>query len=219
MSAFPNSPRVVKGGIVLLDPGAGHIRKIVIFQYNPESLSRSLQPQAISGDGGDRSQAMRLKGPAIETIKLEAIVDATDQLELPDLNPLAVESGIHAPLAALEVLVHPPSERLLANNALAAAGTLEIASMESPLSLFVWSRNRIVPVRITELSVTEEAFDAALNPTRAKVSLGMRVLTVDDLGFRHRGGSLFMAYLQAKEQLAQRVRPGALSELGVGRLP
>ena len=77
--------------------------------------------------------------------------------------------------------------------------------MESPLTLFVWSKQRIVPVRLTDLSITEEAFDPNLNPIRAKVSLGMRVLSVDDLGFDHKGGSLFMVYLQQKERLAARM--------------
>jgi hypothetical protein len=87
---------------------------------------------------------------------------------------------------------------LSSNNQLAQSGTLEIVPMESLLPLFVWSKSRIVPVRITDFSITEEAFDTALNPIRAKVSLGMRVLSVDDLGFQHKGGSLFMGYLQAK---------------------
>ena len=122
-------------------------------------------------------------------------------------------------LAALETIAYPPSARLLANFLLAQVGTLEIVPMESPLALFVWSRSRIVPVRITELSVTEEAFDTALNPIRARVSLGMRVLTVDDLGFTHKGGSLFMVYLLQKELLASMGAGGLLSALGVQGLP
>ena len=81
-------------------------------------------------------------------------------------------------------------------------GTLEILPPEAPLLVFVWSRNRIVPVRVTEFSVTEEAFDPDLNPIRAKVSLGLRVLTTDDLGYAHRGGTLFLAYLRTREALA-----------------
>ena len=91
--------------------------------------------------------------------------------------------------------------------------------MESTLALFVWSKNRIVPVRITDFSITEEAFDPALNPIRAKVSLGMRVLSVDDLGFEHKGGSLFMSYLQSKEQLAAKVAAGSFATLGIGGIP
>ena len=92
--------------------------------------------------------------------------------------------------------------------------------MEAPLTLFVWSKNRVLPVRLTEFSITEEAFDPALNPIRAKVSLGMRVLTVNDLGFDHKGGSLFMAYLQQKEQLGRAdARTRALDALGITRIP
>jgi len=91
--------------------------------------------------------------------------------------------------------------------------------MIAPLSLFIWSKNRIVPVRLTDFSITEEAFDPALNPIRAKVSLGMRVLSVNDLGFNVKGGSLFMAYQQQKEKLAAQSASGALSALGIGGIP
>ncbi|MDF5753123.1 hypothetical protein [Spongiactinospora sp. TRM90649] len=218
MSAFPGSPRLVKGGIVLVDPVGGALRRVISLQYNPESLSRTVQVKAV-GDGGDRSQALRLKGSPVETIRLEAVLDATDRLEYPDRNQHAVRFGIHPQLATLEAMAHPSSAALLANDRLAASGALEVLPVEAPLALFVWSRSRIVPVRLTELSVTEEAFDPALNPIRAKVSLGLRVLSVDDVGFEHRGGVLFMNYLRAKESLAGRAAPGVLSELGLEGLP
>lgn len=219
MSGFTQAPQLIKGGLVLIDPASGRILRIVKLQYNAETLTRTVQPQAIAGDGQDRSQALRLKGPAIETFKLDAELDATDQLEFPDRNAAAVEVGLLPQLAALETIVYPQSAVLQANDALVAAGTLEIAAMEAPLTLFIWSKSRIVPVRITDFSVTEEAFDPALNPIRAKVSLGLRVLSVDDLGFQHKGGSLFMNYLRAKEQLAQRVPGATLAALGVQQLP
>jgi hypothetical protein len=162
---------------------------------------------------------MRIKASPVETIKLDAEIDATDQLEFPAQNAAALEVGIHPQLAALETMLYPSSAVLQSNNTLAAAGTLEIIPMEAPLALFVWSKNRIVPVRITEFSVTEEAFDPTLNPSRAKVSLGMRVLGVDDLGFSHRGASLFMSYLRSKEALARKVSGGSLSAFGLERLP
>jgi hypothetical protein len=208
------SPRLLKGGLVQTDPASGRVLQVIGLQYNPDSLSRSLQIQAV-GEAGDRSQAQRLKGAAVETIKLEAEIDAADRLDDPDGNPEAVRIGIHAELAALEALVHPRADDLQANDALAAAGVLEVLPLEAPLTLFVWSRQRVVPVRVTDLSVTEEAFDVALNPIRAKVSLGLRVLSVDDLGFDHRGGTLFMAYLRNKESLARRAGAVPLSTLGV----
>jgi hypothetical protein len=219
MSTFPNSPRLIKGGLVLVDAASGQMQRVISLQYNPDTLSRTLQVQSYAGEGQDRSEALRLKGPPVETIKLDAEIDVTDQLEFPDQNRVAAESGLHPQLAALETLVYPSSGVLLANNALAASGTLEIAPMETPLVLFVWSKNRVVPVRVTEFSVTEEAFDPRLNPIRAKVSLGLRVLSVDDLGFSHRGGSLFMTYLRTKEALAQNAPSTPLSALGLQGLP
>lgn len=217
MTSYPRSPRLIKGGIVLLDPTTGAIRRVIALQYNPDTLSRTLQVQA-AGESGDRLEAMRLKGPPNETIKLDAEIDATDQLEFPDSNPDAGRLGLFPQLAALETIVYPTSVSLAAANALASAGTLEIAPAETPLTLFVWSERRVMPVRITEFSITEEAFDPGLNPIRAKISLGLRVLSVSDLGFAHRGGSLFMAYLQNKEQLATRSAGGALSTLGIGSI-
>ena len=211
------SPRHLRGGLVQMDPGSGRILRVIALQYNPDTLTRSLQVQA-TGESGDRSEAMRLRGAAVESIKLEAEIDATDRLDDPESNPDAVSLGIHPELAALEALVHPRADDLQANDALAAAGVLEVLPLEAPLTLFVWSRQRVVPVRVTDLSVTEEAFDIALNPIRAKVSLSLRVLSVDDLGFGHRGGTLFMAYLRAKESLAGRAGAVELSALGVESL-
>lgn len=74
--------------------------------------------------------------------------------------------------------------------------------MQALLTLFIWSKTRILPVRLTEFSVTEKASDPAFNPIRAKLSLGMRVFTVNDLRFAHKGGSLSMAAHQQKERLA-----------------
>src|SRR6516165_9197340 len=219
MSAFPNSPRLLKAGIVLVDPNNGAVQRVIVLQYNPDSLSRTLQAQAIRAETQNRLEALRLTGPAIETLKVEAEIDAADQLERPDQNPLTTQVGIHPQLAALETIVHPPSAQLLANNSLALSGVLEIAPVEAPLSLFVWSKSRIIPVRITDFSITEEAFDPNLNPIRAKVSLGMRVLNVDDLGFSHPGGRMFMTYLSNKEQLAQQTASAAISVLGLGGLP
>jgi hypothetical protein len=220
MSGFPNSPRLVKGGIVTLDPDATVVQSVIALQYNPDSLSRTLQIQSTpGGQDGIRVDALRLRGPAIETIKLEAELDATDQLASPSQNPLAVQYGLHPQLAQLEMLINPSVETLTAEDNMANAGTLEIIPLEQPLTLFVWSSSRVAPVRLTEFSVTEEAFDVQLNPIRAKVSLGLRVLTIDDLGFDTPGGQLFMAYLTTKERLAAQTKSVALSVLGLGALP
>ncbi len=219
MTTLPGSPPVLKGGLVLIDPASSAVKRIIALQYNPDTLSRTLQVQATAGEGGDRSEALRLKNPPVETIKLEAEMDAVDQLEFPDQNSTTLEYGIQPQLAALETILYPTSEQLLANNALAQTGTLEIAPMETPLVLFIWSKARILPVRLTDFSVTEEAFDPSLNPIRAKVSLGLRVLSVSDLGFSHKGGSLYMAYQQQKESLANLFQGGSLNTFGIGASP
>jgi hypothetical protein len=217
MSTFPNSPRLLKGGIVLVDPDTAVVRRIISLQYNPDTLTRSLQIQGVSaeGGGGDRSEILRLKGPPVETFKLDAEIDATDQLEFPDQNSNAIEVGIHPQLAALEAIVYPTSQQLQSNNALAKSGTLEIIPMQSALTLFIWSKNRIIPVRLTDFSITEEAFDPSLNPIRAKVSLGMRVLSVNDVGFEAKAGSLYMIYQQQKERLAGLAPAGSFANLGI----
>jgi hypothetical protein len=218
--ALPIAPRLIKGGIVTMDPDTSVVQSVIALQYNPDSLSRTLQIQAVpGGSDGVRVDALRLRGPAIETIKLEAELDATDQLEFPTQYPLAAQYGLHPQLAQLEMLVNPTVETLLADDAMANAGTLEIIPLEQPLTLFVWSSSRVVPVRLTDFSITEEAFDPNLNPIRAKVSLGMRVLSVDDLGFEHPGGHIFMSYLTKKESLASQAATAALTTLGLGGLP
>jgi hypothetical protein len=220
MSTFPNSPQLLKGGLVVFAPGGSTVRRVISLQYNPDTLTRSYQVQGVGEESGtERAQPFRMKGPAVETIKLDAEIDATDQLEFPDQNAVAIDAGIAPQIAALEALVNPTSAELLAVKADAAGGTLEILPPEAPLVLFVWSRNRIAPVRITDLSVTEEAFDPVLNPIRAKVSLGFRVLTTDDLGYAHRGSTLFLAYLRTRETLAARVPGATLQSLGLSNLP
>lgn len=221
MTAFPASPRLLKGGLVLLDPETGAIQRIIELQYNPDTLTRTLQAQSVGGggEGAERSDAMRLKGPPIETIKLEAEIDATDKLEHPDQNPNAANLGIQPQLAALETIIYPSSGQIVANNVLQQVGMLEIVPMQGPLVLFAWSQNRIVPVRITEFSITEEAFDPSLNPIRAKVNLGLRVLNINDLGVDSKGGNLYLAYQRQKEQLANKMQAGSLSSLGIGGLP
>ncbi|MFO1339077.1 MAG: hypothetical protein U1F53_12780 [Burkholderiaceae bacterium] len=217
MSAFPGSPRMLRGGIVLTDPTTGAVQRIIALQYNPDTLTRSLQVKGVGQDSGDHTEALRLKGPPVETIKVEVEIDATDAMEADDGT--TNEAGLHPQLAALETIVHPRSAALLSANAEASAGSLEIAPALAPLPLFVFGPKRIVPVRVTEMSITEEAFDAHLNPMRARISLGLRVLTVDDLGFDAKGGNLFMTYLQGKEQLAAKAAGGSFASLGINGIP
>ena len=216
MSSFPNSPKLIKAGLVIVDAATARVLRIISLQYNSDSLTRSLTAQTAGGNDHDRVEPMRFKGPAVETFKLEADIDATDQLEFPEQNPNAGQYGIQPQLALLESLVYPTASQLASVDAQANSGTLEIAPMLAPLVLFVWGKNRIVPVKVSDFSITEEAFDAALNPIRAKLNLGLRVMSTDDLGFSSKGGSLYMAYLQNKEKLATKVQSASFATLGIG---
>jgi hypothetical protein len=217
-SGYPRSPKTVSGGIVLVDPDSSRVVRVIVLQYNPDTLSRTLQVLGAGAESGDRVDVLRLKGAPVETIKLEAEIDAADQLEQPDTFPVTAQLGIYPQLAALEDCVYPDSATVQANIDRAAYGTLEIIPSETPLALFIWGTQRVLPVRITELSVTEEAFSPELNPLRARVSLTLRVLATNDVPRGHRAASLFMAYHQAKERLAASA-PGQLSAFGLGRLP
>jgi hypothetical protein len=199
MTASPIAPRIVKGALVGLDL-FNPLASVIVFQYNPETVTRTLQAQA-SGDGGARSEALRLKGPPIETIKVDVDIEAVDQLEAG--TGTATTLGIHPQLAALELLVYPGSSLVIANTALLATGTIEVVPPVGPFTLLVWGLKRVLPVRLTEFSITEELHDPNLNPIRARVSLGLRVLSYNDLSLTHPGYYLFLTHQIAKETMAK----------------
>ena len=212
MSTLPGSPRILKGGLVTLET-SGAPRSVITFQYNPETISRSLQTKSV---GGDYGEPMRLYGPPSETISFDAEIDANDQIM--DGNPVAAELGIHPALAALELLLYPPAAESLSNEIQLLRGK-SIVPGEMPLTLLVWGPQRVLPVRIDGFSITEEAFDAALNPIRAKVQMSLRVLSYLDLGLLSPGGAMFMAHQVRKEILGRlfgQVNSGGQSVLFTG---
>jgi hypothetical protein len=196
VSAFPGSPRTLQGALVSIDPLLP-IQNVILFQYNPHTLTRQLEARGADGGPAATSYA----GAPIETITVELELDAADALEVKD--DTAVKLGIHSQLAALERLVYPSSTRTIANTVLAAIGTIEVVPPQGPLILFIWGPKRVVPVSIKQFSVTEEAHDPQLNPIRARVQLGLRVLNTDDLGPLHPGHALFLAHQVAKEVMAE----------------
>jgi hypothetical protein len=200
VTAFPRSPRILKGAIVGVDP-FNPFASVIVFQYNPDTLSRTIQTGGGGGGGGGgRTEALRLSGPPVETIKVDVEVDATDQLETGDDDALSM--GVSPQLSALEMLVYPKSTLVVANTVLLALGTIEVVPPLAPFTVFVWGPKRVVPVRVTDFSITEEAHDVSLNPIRAKVSLGLRVLTYNDLPLLHPGYALFLAHQVVKETMA-----------------
>jgi len=198
MTTFPGSPRLIKGAIIGLDP-VNPLASVIVFQYNPDTMTRRIEARSMGGEVGERSEAFRLTGPPKENITLNIELDATDQLE--EANPVAVASGVSPALSALEMLIYPKSAAVISNAALAQIGNIEMIPPEAPLTLFVWGP-RVLPVRITGVSITEEAYDTLLNPIRAKVDLSLYVLSYADLKLTHPGYSLFLAYQITKEVIA-----------------
>jgi hypothetical protein len=193
------SPLVKKGALLVYEPNTGVPLNTIAFQYNPETLKRSLQPQGV-GDQPDRTEVLRLKGPAVETIHCDIEIDATDLLEQQDQKTL--QYGIAPQLSTLELLVYPSSSVLIANEVLSLFGTIEILPMSSNLTVLALGPNRVAPVRLNSIEITEEQFDPHMNPIRAKVSMAMRVLNVNDVGFLTPAGAMYMAYQMNKESIA-----------------
>lgn len=210
MTTFPGSPRLTRGAIVGMDP-FNPVASVIVFQYNPATLTRTLTPH-MSGDGGSRSEAVRLSGAPSESIKLDVEIDATDQLEMTDA--VATSMGIYPQLSALEMLIYPKSSVVITNTVLLATGTIEVMPVEAPFTLFIWGSKRILPVRLSELSITEEAHDVNLNPIRAKASLGLKVLSYNDLPITNPGYGVFLAHQVVKEAMAVVGSMGNLGEVG-----
>jgi Contractile injection system tube protein len=208
MSSFPGSPKVMKGAIIGLDL-YNPLASVIIFQYNPETLTRTLTAQTTGSDNAAKGEALRLTAPPKEEIKLDVEIDATDQLE--QAKAPATTMGLYPTLASLEMLLYPKSTWKIANEVLARVGMIELKAPEAPMTLFVWGPKRALPVRIDGFTITEEAFDPNLNPIRAKVTLSLRVLNYEDLGLLSAGGALFMGHQIAKEVMATIGGVGAIT--------
>lgn len=212
MSTSPISPRTLKGaliGVELFNP----LASVVVFQYNPDTLTRRIEPRAAGGDG-ERAEAYRLTGAPKETITVSIELDATDQLE--HAEPIAVATGLGPTLAALELMLYPKSALVITNAILSAIGMTEIIPSEGPMLLFVWGPTRVLPVRLTSLSITEEAYDPSLNPTRAKAELSLQVLSYNDLKVTSPANALFLVHHITKEVLAVTNIFNSVQNVGAG---
>src|SRR5215210_7510878 len=133
MATAQIAPPVFKGALATVSP-LNPLGTVVVFQYNPASLTRTLTARTSGGEGPTSSP--RFAGPPEETVKLSVEIDATDQLEAADST--TENLGILPALAALEAMLYPPSPVVVANEVLARAGIVEILPMEAPLTLLVW---------------------------------------------------------------------------------
>jgi len=198
MSGLTRSPKLLKGALVGVDL-FNPVASVVPFQYNPHAVTRTIKPKGASGDGA-RAEAQRLTGPPDEEIKMDVQLDATDQLEKAD--GLTAKTGIYPQLSALEMLTYPKSLLVITNTVLLAVGTLEVLPPVGPFTFLIWGAKRVLPVRVGEMVITEEAYDPSLNPIRAKVSLTLKVLTYADLSITHPGHYVFLAHQVVKETMA-----------------
>ncbi len=207
MRSSPGGTRVFRGAVVSVDP-TGPFSRPVVFQYNPDQVTRKILPRGQHGPQAVApADAGRVHGAPIETVSLTIDIDATDQLERG--NVVAATTGIAPQLAALEGLLHPGTASAIQNAALLLAGTIEVLPPEAPLTLLVWGPGRAVPIRIESLNVNEQAFDPLLFPTRATVELTAQVLSYNDLPIGHPGYALYLVHQVMKETLA-----GAASTAG-----
>jgi hypothetical protein len=101
------------------------------------------------------------------------------------------------------MLLYPTTFQVLQNEALSQGGAVQVKPADLPLTLLVWGKSRVVPVKIESFSVTEEAFDQNLNPIQAKVELSLMVLTYMELEKKSQGRDAYLSYQRQKEMLAQ----------------
>lgn len=213
--SYPNSPFLLKGALIYFGaPMLIPIPNIIVFQYNPETMSRTLTPwqppqREVTVDDQGRATRAALTAqqryslaqpydPA-ETFSLTLELDATDALEHPESHPVAVATGVADRLAAIEMLMYPPGDSLLGGLLGSVSGSVSFSAgglsvggsggaqseqlerRDAPIVLFFWGPGRIVPVRIMSLSIEEQQFSTLLYPIRAKATIGVKVLDLDDL--------------------------------------
>lgn len=212
MPEFPGSPKLLKGALVVFGAPVPVPTNLIVFQFNPDEMTRSFRQEAPQGTGAERRKSGDTGRvlPPVESYSMSIDLDAADQLETS--NPIAVATGVHPALAALELLLYPQSTVVILNKVLSAAGMSLISQPKVPLVLLVWGPLRVVPVRVTSVSIKEQAYDQLLNPIRAKVDLGLQGLT--DAELRRAGApfdTLGLVNLIAKEVLSKtNVVSGAL---------
>lgn len=195
-SDFPRSPKLLKGALIQFSaPMLVPVPNIIVFQYNPETMTRTISPwgpstkdgQGASKDPKEENHLAQPFDPS-ESFNLSLELDAADALEEPATHPVAVVSGVADRIAAMEMLLYPPGESVLGgllgvsvggslSGGISGGGSGEPVPVKTvPVVLFFWGPGRIVPVRVTTFSVDEQAFSPTLYPIRAKVTLGLQVL-------------------------------------------
>lgn len=235
---------LLKGAFVeFMDTFLVPLPNVVVFQFNPETMTHGwTQPEAAPSSGTGKSNPLAVRGVPGETFQFELLLDAGDTIA--DGGPvgaaLAEASGVYSRLAAIEMLQYPvaaPAGGGLLGSVSAAVGgavggalggaaaatTRPIPQSQVPTVLFVWGPGRIVPVRVTSLSVTEKLYDALLNPIQATANITVRVLTPDELeyvtGPLKDIAKAVYTYTQDLRQVLALANLGNAAESIVGMLP
>ena len=207
---YPRNVPLLKGALVSIDDQTQK-STTVPFQFNPESLRRSVKPMTVGSGAGERSSAVRFSGAASETISLTAQIDAFDGLNDGDAETMTY--GILPQLAALELFAYPSTTDVNTYETQLKSGTINVVPPLAPHLVFVWGKQRVLPVRLESMTITEELFDGNLNPISASVALDLRVLTYSDTFPGDLEYRLFYSYQQSMETLASQVRPNNPAQL------
>jgi hypothetical protein len=183
-------PRVLKGALVQVAEGVGAwTPNVVAFQYNPASLSRSIEPsqgRPTNGESSGPAPATQPREPK-ETIELSLELDASD--DLGDGHPVALAVGVADRIAAIEKMLLP-TKGLFADLAAASSALFGQPGPAPerptvPIVFLTWGPGRLLPVRIAAYSIEEQAFSASLHPIHASVTVSLEVLTPSQFGCAH----------------------------------
>ena len=187
----------LRGALVeYLPAGPIAVANVIVFQYNPETMTHTWtqsDPEK-AGPNQTTENPLAVNGDPGESFSFTLFLDAADTIaDGAAAAAIAKASGVYSRLAALEMLLFPSAATTsgLLGTVTAKIGSLFGASRTQEQAvpantlntvLFVWGPGRIVPVRVTALTVTERLYDRALlNPTHAEVQITLRVLTSDEL--------------------------------------
>jgi hypothetical protein len=213
---------LVEYGTDLLGP----IPNVVVFQFNPEKLERSLRPPSDSSAAQSDSDTQSPTpdepnrggaGSPTETLTLTAHFDASDDLGENNARSIVPRMfGVGPQLVALERMIRPAAG-LLGNliaqgldrigDAISGGGdgSQEEPPQRMPRVLFIWGPARVLPVEIRSMTITEKKFDAFLNPVQAEVRIELKMVgaypeqSLDRVG---RGALIYTELVKDLEQVA-----------------
>lgn len=194
------SEKYIRGALIeFMETFIGTTPNVIVFQFNPETMTHAwTQPEPAAGQttAAGKPNPLAVKGYPGESFSFTLELDSNEMIVSgsPAAQGIAVATGVYTRLAALEMLQYPViSPPGLVGAVTAAANAIagaiggsggvkkSVPKLQIPVVLFVWGPGRIVPVRVTALSVTEKLYDQFLNPVHADVQVTLRVLTPEEL--------------------------------------